>query len=66
MENPSWLEQCHTVEMELKDKGAIDYDQHGDPLCVLVWEAGSQEGQAVRLHPTRTGEYQFAKEGLHK
>ncbi|WP_205624843.1 hypothetical protein [Ralstonia mannitolilytica] len=45
----------------LAGKGAIDYDLHGDALYVLVWEAGSQEGQAVRRHPTRAGEYQLAK-----
>ena len=42
-------------------KGAIDYVKQGDPLYVLIWAAGSQEGQAVRPHPTQAGNYQFAK-----
>lgn len=44
----------------LAGKGAIDYDVHGEPLYVLVWIDGSQEGQVVRRHPTQTGEYQTA------
>lgn len=44
----------------LAGKAAIDYDQHGDPLYVLVWEDGAQEGQAVRRHPNQAGEYQTA------
>jgi len=44
----------------LAGKGAIDYDVHGEPLYVLVWKEGSQEGQAVRRHPTQAGEYQTA------
>lgn len=45
----------------LAGKAAIDYDTHGDALYVLVWQDGSQEGQAVRRHPTQPGEYQTAK-----
>ena len=45
----------------LVGKGAIDYNVHGDPLYVLVWKDGDQEGQAVRRHPTQAGECQTAK-----
>jgi len=36
-------------------KVRINYQTHGDPLYVLVWEDGSPEGYAIKAAPTQLG-----------
>lgn len=35
----------------LERKVRIDYAKHGDPLYVLVWEAGAKSGYVVKADP---------------
>lgn len=36
-------------------KVRIDYDKHGEPLFVLVWESEASSGFALRKDPSQTG-----------
>jgi len=41
-------------------KVRIDYEKHGDPLYVLVWEAGAHGGDVIKADPSSPNGIRFS------